>query len=250
MKRPYLLGFIRNCTDLPSEAPFSTELTTVGAHGVIWCKSPREIFTTKQDFLSAMLQWLEQIQHLQLTVLPIQSGVSVSNEVHLVELLRTYKRELDLCFDKVEGCSEYCLTIMKRNQEFAHVAYSSLRENVQSGKEYLDRMRVWHQLIEREVVQACEVISHFGSRLTPWIKDCWSEPPQTRGAGINLGFLVPNTFKQEFINELKTLLDEVKVTDEWTGPWPPFHFSSFSLKPESFLIHESLNWGIGGLPHD
>jgi len=243
MKRLYLLGFIRSCTDLPSEPPFLPELTTVGSHSVICCKSPEEIFTTKQDFLAAMLQWFEQILNLQLTVLPIQSGVSVSNEDHLVELLRTYQRELDLCFDKVEGCSEYCLTIMKRDLESAPIAYSSLRENVQSGKEYLDRMRVWHQLIEREVVQAREVIAHFGSRLTPWIKDCWSEIPQNRGAGINLGFLVPNTFKQEFISELQTLLDEVDFTDEWTGPWPPFHFSSFSLKPESFLIRESFNWG-------
>ena len=250
MKQPYLLGFIRNCTDLPSEPPLSTELTTVGENSVIWCKSPMEIFKTKKDFLLAMLEWFEQIRRLQLTVLPIQSGVSVSDEVHLAELLLTYKKELDLCFDKVEGCSEYCLTILQRNQEFAHLSYSSLRENVQSGKDYLDRMRVWHQLIEKEVLQAREVISHFCLRLTPWIKDYWSEIPQTRGAGINLGFLVPNTFNQEFINELKTLLEEVDITDEWTGPWPPFHFSSFSLKPESFLIRESLTWRIGGLPHD
>ncbi|WP_407312176.1 GvpL/GvpF family gas vesicle protein [Desulfosporosinus sp. SB140] len=243
MKIPYLLGFIRNCTDLPSEPPLLTELTTVGEHSVIWCKSPIEIFSTKQEFLLAMLQWFEQIRQLELTVLPIQSGVSVSNEDHLVELLRTYKKEMDLCFDKVEGCSEYCLSIMNRNQEFAHLSYSSLRENVQSGKEYLDRVRVWCQLVEREALQAREVISYFGSRLTPWIKDCWSEIPQTRGAGINLGFLVPNTCQQEFINESKTLLAEVNVTDEWTGPWLPFHFSSFTLRPESFLIHESLNWG-------
>lgn len=245
MKRSYLLGFIRNCTDLPSEPPFWTELTTVGLHSVIWCKSPMEIFTTKQEFLSAMLQWFEQIRHLQLMVLPIQSGVSVSNEVHLVEFLLTYQRELDLCFDKVDGCSEYCLTIPQSNQEFAHLSYSSLRENVQSGKEYIDRVRVLHQVIEREVLQARDLISNFCLRLNPWIKDCWSQIPQTRGIGINLGFLVPNTFQQEFINELETLLAEVNVTDEWTGPWPPFHFSSFSLKPESFLIHESLNWEKG-----
>ncbi|MDR3539804.1 MAG: GvpL/GvpF family gas vesicle protein [Desulfosporosinus sp.] len=243
MRRPYLLGFIRNCTDLPSELPFSPKLTTVDAHSVIWCKSPKEIFTTKQDFLSAMLQWFKQIQHLQLTVLPIQSGVSVSNEVQLIELLRTYQRELDLWFDRVEGCAEYCLTISQKNREFAHEAYSALRAKVQSGKEYLDRMRVSHQLIEKEVGQAREVISQFCLRLTPWIKDYWFEIPQTRGAGISLGFLVPNTFKQEFINELKTLMDEVGLEDEWTGPWPPFHFSSFSLKPESFLIRESLTWG-------
>ena len=243
MKQPYLLGFIRNCTDLPSEPPLLTELTTVGEHSVIWCKSPMEIFTTKQDFLSAMLQWFEQIRRLQLTVLPIQSGVSVSDEVHLVELLRRYKNELDLCFDKVEGCSEYCLTILKRDQECAHLSYSSLSKNVQSGKEYLERMRVRHQQIEREVLQAREVISHFCLRLTPWIKDHWSETPQAREAGINLGFLVPNTYKREFINELETLLDEDKVADEWTGPWLPFHFTSLSLKPDSFLFHESLNWG-------
>ncbi|SPF44535.1 gas vesicle protein L [Candidatus Desulfosporosinus infrequens] len=245
MKRPYLLGFIRNCTDLdlPCEPPFPTELTTVGAYSVIWCKSPREMFTTKQDFLAAMLQWLEQVQDLQLTVLPIQSGVGVSDEVHLVELLRTYEQELELCFDKVEGCSEYCLTISPKNQEFTPLTYSALREDVQSGKEYLERLRVRHQLLDREVVQAREVVSQFCIRLTPWVKDYWSEIPPTRGAEINLGFLVPNASKHEFINELKTLLDEVDFADEWTGPWPPFHFSSFSLKLESFLIRESLNWG-------
>lgn len=243
MKRPYLLGFIRNCYNLPSEPPLSIELTTVGENSVIWCKPPMEIFTTKQDFLLAMLKWFEQIQRLQLTVLPIQSGVSVANEVHLVELLRTYKKELDLCFDKVEGCSEYCLTILHKNEESAHSSYASLRENVQSGKEYLDRVRVWHQQVESEMLQAREVISNVCLRLTPWIKDFWSETPQTLGAGINLGFLVPNTCQQEFINELKTLLNEVQITDEWTGPWLPFHFSSLTLKPESFLIHRILNWG-------
>ncbi|MDR3601817.1 MAG: GvpL/GvpF family gas vesicle protein [Desulfosporosinus sp.] len=229
--------------ELPSEPPFSVELTTVGVHSVIWCKSPKELFTTKQDFLAAMLQWLEQLRHFQLTVLPIQSGVSVSNEVHLVEFLETYKRELDLSLDKVEGCSEYCLTLMKRKQEFAQADYSALRENVQGGKEYLERMRIWHQLVEKEVRQDREVISQFCLRLTPWIKECWSEPTQIRRAEINMGFLVPNALGEEFINELEILLDEVDFADEWTGPWPPFHFSSFSLKPESFLVHESLDWG-------
>jgi len=245
VKRSYLLGFIRNCSDLPSESPFLTELTTVGAHSVVWCKSPTEIFATKQEFLSAMLQWFEQIRQLQLTVLPIQSGVSVSNKAHLVELLRTYQSELDLSFDKVEGCSEYCLTIPQSNQEFAHLSYSSLRENVQNGKEYLDRVRVLHQAIEREALQIREVISDFCLRLNPWIKDCWSQTPKTGEVGVNLSFLVPNTFRQEFISKLETLMDEVNVRDEWTGPWPPFHFSSFSLRPEIFLIHESLNWEKG-----
>jgi hypothetical protein len=197
-----------------------------------------------------MLQWFEQVQHLQLTVLPVQSGVSVSAEVDLVELLRIYKRELDLCFDKVDGCSEYCLTIAKRRQEFAQIAYSSLRENVQSGKEYLERIRAWHQLLEKQALQAREVIAQVCLRLTPWIKDYWSEIPQTGGGGINLGFLVPNLFKQEFSSELQSLLEEADFTDQWTGPWPPFHFSSFSLKSESFLIHEALSWGRGGLPGD
>ncbi|WP_289710979.1 GvpL/GvpF family gas vesicle protein [Desulfosporosinus nitroreducens] len=245
MKLPYLLGFVRNCVDLPSEPPLFTRLTTVGKHSVIWCKSPMETFTTKQDFLLAMLQWFEKIQHLELTVLPIQSGVSVLNEGYLEGLLRIYKRELDLCFDKVEGCSEYCLTIIQRDQGYAHLSYASLRENVSSGKEYLDRVRMWHQMMEREVLQAREVILNFCLRLTPWIKDCWSETPQTQGEGINLSFLVPNACQQEFINELKLLLAEVNVTDKWTGPWLPFHFSSFTLKPERFLIHESLNWGKG-----
>ena len=246
MKRPYLLGFVRNCTDFPSEAPFSVEMTSLGEHSVIWCKSPMEIFTMKQDFLSAMLQWFEKIQHLQLTVLPIQSGMRVSDEGRLVELLRAYKKELDLCFDKVEGCSEYCLTILNNDWEFARLSYSSLGEDVQSGTEYLDRVRVRHQLIEKEVLKARGVISHFCLRLTPWIEDYWSELTQARRE-INLSFLVRNTLKPGFINELENLLNEVNAPDEWTGPWLPFHFTSFSLKPESFLIHESLNWEKGRL---
>lgn len=245
MKLPYLLGFIRHCPELPSAPPLLTELTTVGEHSVIWCQPPMEIFSTKQDFLLAMLQWFEQIRQLDLTVLPIQSGVSVSNEVHLVELLQAYKKELDLGFDKVEGCSEYCLTLLQRNQEVTHLSYASLKDNVQSGKEYLNRLRVWHQQTDREVMQAREAIANFCLRLAPWIKDCWSEAPQTPGTGINLGFLVPNTGQQEFVHELKLLLDEANLTDEWTGPWLPFHFSSFTLKPESFLIHQALNWGKG-----
>jgi hypothetical protein len=242
MKQPYLLGFIHNCSDLPGQPPFATKLTTLGEHSVIWGKSPREIYTTKQDFLLAMLQWFEQIRQFGLTVLPIQSGVSVAEEVYLADLLRTYEQELNLCFDKVEGCSEYYLTIMKRNQELAHLAKSSLREKVQSGKEYLARMRVWHQLRERDVLQAREVVAHFCLRLTPWIKDCWSENPQAQGKEIKLGFLVSNTCQQEFVN---VLIDEIHATDQWTGPWPPFHFSTFTLKPESYLIHESLNWAKG-----
>ena len=117
---------------------------------------------------------------------------------------------------------------------------------MQGGKEYLERMRVWHQLVEREVLQTREVISKFRLRLSPWIKDCWSETPQTRGTGINLGFLVPNTFQHEFVNELETLLKEINLSDEWTGPWLPFHFSSFSLKPESFLYSRIFALGKGG----
>lgn len=243
MKQIYLLGFIRNCTNLPCESVLSAELTTFGTYGVIWCKPPREIFKTKNDFLAAMLQWFEEIQRFRLTVLPIQSGVSVFHEVHLIELLRTYQQALDQCFEKVEGCSEYCLTIAKRNQEFAPAACSSLGENVQSGKEYLEWIRARQQMRETVVHRVQVVISQFRLRLTPWLKDYWADIARNQGGGINLGFLVPNTFQQEFCHELQILLDEANFTDKWTGPWLPFHFSTFSLKPENFLRHESLNWG-------
>lgn len=242
MKQPYLLGFVRNCNDLPSEPPLLPELMTVGEHSVIWCRSPKEIFTTKQDFLMAMLLWYEQIRHLQLTVLPIQYGVSVTSEVYLVKLLKTYQRELDLCFDKVEGTAEYCLTIQK-STDYAPLTYSALRKNVQSGKEYLERVRAYQQLRDREAQHARQVIDDLCARLAPWFKDYWAETPPNRGSEINLGFLVPNTCCQEFIGELDIILQELDIPDGWTGPWLPFHFSSLSLKSESFLIRESFNWG-------
>lgn len=242
MRRFYLLSFVRNCLDLPNEPALATEITTFGSHGIVWCKPPREIFRTKNEFLMAMLQWFEEVQRLQLAVLPIQSGVSVAHEAQLTGILRTYKQELDNCFDKVEGCSEYYLSI-KRNQEFASAAYFSLPNNVQSGKEYLERIRAKHQTLEKEVLQIREVISKFRLHLSPWLRDFWSDIQSNRGDGLNLSFLVPNGLQQEFCCELQSLLEEFNCPDKWTGPWPPFHFSTFALKPESFLRHESLNWG-------
>lgn len=241
MKQLYLLGFIRRGTDLPSEAPLWTELTTVGEHGVIWCKTPNEMFNTKQNFLWAMVQWFERIRKLELTVLPIQSGVSVSNEVHLVELLHTYEKELEQCFAKVNGCSEYCLTIVHKRQESTQLSNSCLKEKAQSGKEYLERLRVKHELLKRDVLKVQELVGVLCSGLTPWLKDSWFEIPR-HGGIINMSFLVPNPFKKRFIDQLQALLDNPDWTIDWTGPWPPFHFSSLSLKPERYLRYESLQW--------
>lgn len=250
MKQLYLLGFIRSRTDLPSEAPLWTKLTRVGEHGIIWCDSPKEMFNSKQDFLWAMLQWFEQIQQLGITVLPIQSGVSTSNEAHLVDLLNTYQKELGLCFAKVDGCSEYCLTVVHKSQGSIQLSYPPLRENVQSGKEYLNRLRVRNEFLEREILRARELVEDFSSYFTPWLKESRFEIPRTRGTGINLNFLVPNVFKKEYVHKLQSLSDNPNWTIDWTGPWPPFHFSSLSLKPERFLRRESLQWVNRGGLHD
>jgi hypothetical protein len=235
----YLLGFIHNRTDLPCEAPLWTRVTKVGEHGVIWCNSPKEMFESKQDFLGAMLQWFEQIREQELTLLPIQSGVSTFNESDLIDILNTYKNELKLCFSKIDKCSEYCLTIAHKTEEGKQLFYPPLQEKVQSGREYLERLRARQDFSKREQLKAQKLAEEFCTYFTPWIKDSRLE---ISGAKINANLLVPNIYRKEYADTLQSLSDNRNWTITSTGPWPPFDFSSFSLKPERFLRRELMQW--------
>ncbi|WP_088228079.1 GvpL/GvpF family gas vesicle protein [Desulfosporosinus sp. FKB] len=242
MKKLYLLAFTRHGADLPCEAPLWVKCTTVGEYSVLWCNSPKETFSSKRDFLYAMLQWYERINELNLTILPIQAGVITFSEINLIELLNKYAKELEACFAKVDGCSEYCLILAHKERDSAQFPNLPDKENVQSGKEYLNRLRVRHEFLAREVARTRELVEDLRSSLTPLIKDSWFEVPKTIESGINLSFLVPNSLRGVFIHKLESLADNCDWTIDYSGPWPPFHFSSLSLKSEKYLIRESSQW--------
>lgn len=239
MKRVYLWGFVKDCSEIPSVEGFYPNLTFEGERGVVWSLSPLSFFATKASFLTAMAVWLTRICDSRMTFLPVQQGICAEEE-NLVRILSRYGSSLEANFNKIEGCWEYIVGLRVPGTEKI-----ISRAKAQSGREYLGLVKM--EYMERE--NARQTTLHFAetlvTRLAKWIRNYQSDISFELGL-TNLAFLVPYKLATEFCSELDRLSGESGWITEYSGPWPPFHFSSFHFSGESLLGHELLTWGQRG----
>lgn len=250
MKGLYLLGFVRDCYRVPGIKGFSIELTKKGRNGIVWCNSPVELFSTKQEFMGAMLELFRKLLP-QSVFIPIQLGTRVMQKGDLVELIRKYEEDLERSFQKVADGWEYDVQIaLPKKQDFNKFEHTCSSEDMRSGKDYLQFIKLRQEQREQESRQVAEILRAFSSRLAPWIADWRTEASLAGRREIYLAFLVKSTYEQKFRKELEIISTEIKESFDWTGPWPPFHFTDLILRPESFLVRESLNWERRGSDDD
>jgi len=235
--RPYLVAFIRECSSLPDIEDFQPHLTSMGHIGVIWCESPIVLFASKQKFMLAMCK-LYQVLLPGYTVLPVQSGLRVGCEEDLNTLLVKYQDEIDSCFQLIQGCWEYDLRILVNLQDFRREK-NTIPEVIQSGQEYLNNLRI--KLKEQNYLKelATNTLNGILNSVSPWYRD---HHAVLNGQTLEIAFLAPCKEERQFIDKLSAYRREAGVNFQWTGPWPPFNFSSFSFKSEKYLTHELLTW--------
>ncbi|MHB1651518.1 MAG: GvpL/GvpF family gas vesicle protein [Desulfitobacteriaceae bacterium] len=245
MNKVYLLGFVRDCREAPVIEGFAPKLTHLGRHGVVWSPSPVKLFWSKEEFLSIMLKWLEHACDLGITMLPVHLGISAQEE-DLLDILRVYQGDLERDLEKITGCREYDIGLDLSQTSYPIPIPSPA---VHDGKGYLELMR--RRESEREAHRQ-EILKGVGTlirRLAPWTRDYSSQiSPNMRGA--DLAFLVPDGLEQDFRRDLQSLIGEADRVVNWTGPWPPFHFSSFEFKTDGLVTSGPLVWGKGRVSNE
>lgn len=240
MSRAFLLGFVRDCRNIPMIEGFTPRLTQFSRYGVIWIPSPLHLFSGKKEFLAFMSKWLERVCYSKITMLPVQLGISADEDV-LPKIIGKYRAELEQCLKTIAGCWEYDLNLNFTKTGLSTGGHSISSIVARNGREYLERMR--KQSRERETFQreVHQRVAFLTGHLTPWIKDYALEmSPSTREA--ELAFLVPHIYNGFFRRDLQHLMEGSKEVINWTGPWPPFHFSSFKFRADGDLISEVLAW--------
>lgn len=253
MQGLYLLGFVRDCFQVPGIGGISVGLTRSGRHGVMWCQALPDSFPGKQEFLAAMLSWLQEIAACQITMLPVQSGIRVRQESDLLNLLRHYESILEQGFNRISGCREYDLNIsvtsddhIRRPRQLKPDFEPRPARSITGGQEYLSQLRARQKERKRRQERATAVGGFYASRLAPYYREYRVNDQTSGGERLELAFLVPAEDEREFCRVLEQVLDDEREYVDWSGPWPPFHFSSFSLQPEDFLVRESFQWEKGG----
>lgn len=240
MTRAYLLGFVQNCREAPVIEGFAPRLTLLDKYGVLWIRSPEELYANKKDFLALMLRWLEHIYALRVTMLPVQLGISTSEEM-LLEILRMYKNELAQSLVNIEGSWEYDLKIKLPGLKQDFPGSARLTATLHNGKEYLALMKSRYTEKICSLNELQTLVALITAKLAGRVKDYTSElSPNIREA--ELAFLVPDILIDSFIRDLQLLNKESLGILSWTGPWPPFHFSSFKLRAGENLLSGCLRW--------
>ncbi len=245
MSKLYLLGFVRDCPVAPALRKLPVNLSGRDRLGVLWCPNLQAAFPGKEEFLVALLDFYRYLCEAQISFIPIQTGVRAGSEEDILRLLDRYQVQLADCFELVSGCREYCLNAGVQTDACAGQVYPGANSRCRSGKEYLEHLQRNRTAVQARARQAQETVNMLVSRLKPWSRDHWKDSEASPDGKVDMAFLVPVEAEQDFLQALSNTGQELEVDILWSGPWPPFHFSTFSLKPDESLVRETLDWGRG-----
>ncbi len=246
----YLLGIIQNHQQLPPLGKLELNLTTSGQHCAVWLPSPLKLFANKEEFLRAVLGFLEGISARKIAILPVKMGMSVPKEENLVELLKSYKEDVENFFKLVKGCFEYNLSLVphiKRagNQEDLLTTKSP---TIHSGKDYIEFIKSREQHRKARNMELEKELAAICLGLAPILKDIRVEKSLSGRGNLEIALLISHADEGHFQEKVANLNAQKgnNYYVQWTGPWPAYHFVSFKFQAERYITSESLNWSIGG----
>ncbi len=247
----YLLGIIQNDQQLPPLGKVELNLTTSDQHSAIWLRSPVELFANKEEFLRAVLGFLEGLSARKITILPVKLGMSVPKEENLVELLKKHKEDLKIYFKLVTGCCEYLLNLVPHNDRVGNDVNgltTSLSPIINSGKDYIEFIKLREQRRKAQSKELEIEIATICAGMAPLLKDIRVEKSLLGRENLEIALLISQTDEGRFQDQAANLTAQIgnKYYVQLTGPWPAYHFVCFKFQAERYITTETLNWSVGG----
>lgn len=249
MSEHYLLGFVRDRFPPSIISNWPIHLTHNGTHGILWSDHPTTCFSTKEEFLNATIAFYQNLCFSKIVTIPIQTGISVQEENHLYKILNEYDKNLDDCFREISGAWEYFILLSEVGDE---VMRPPTNENIRNGQEYLNLIRARESHQQHRIQKIQQLRSSLLEEMTPYVKKHWNFISSKEELPNELGLLIQDTYKDEFNKRMTHFIQN--VSDSWsitcTGPWLPFHFIDFSLKPNDIFLRRSLSWNERRINND
>ncbi|MBN8210292.1 GvpL/GvpF family gas vesicle protein [Bacillus sp. NTK071] len=212
---------------------------------------------TISDKINNDMEWLQEkafhhhetVQQLaQLyTIVPLKFCTLYKNPDSLITTVENHKEKLHESFQLLEGNEEWNLKIycndeqLKKKVSESNATIEAKRQEISQlppGRQFFEKKKIdelINQELENEKNLFCEEIhgklkkiSLFGSIKKNWSKDVTGRKEKMAWNSV---FLLPSANVEEFIEEIK-LDEETYGLNGWdfevSGPWPPYHFSSFT----------------------
>ncbi|MCA1054999.1 GvpL/GvpF family gas vesicle protein [Rossellomorea aquimaris] len=263
----YLYGLIptKEASDqtLPSLKGFDgeNELFTIGVGDVtaIVCQLDPEQFSEEEvkEKIEQDMEWLQEkafhhhetvlLVSKMYTIIPLTFCTLYKSEDSLKTTIESNIHRLETTFSHLRGNEEWNLKIYCNDKEVrkmvseSNPAIQEKREEINGlprGRQYFEKKKI-DQLIDRELEQEknriCEDIHQklLKKALEGNVKKNWGKDVTGRQENMawNSVFLIPEPRVDAFTEEVKRYKEELEESGwsfEASGPWPPYHFSSFS----------------------
>ncbi|WP_064092049.1 GvpL/GvpF family gas vesicle protein [Rossellomorea aquimaris] len=263
----YLYGLIptEEATNqsLPSMKGFDGEsdiyTIEIGDVTAIVCKLVSSEYSegTIKDKIDNDMEWLQEkaFHHHETvlmvskmyTIIPLKFCTLYKNEDSLQNTIKSNINKLENAFSQLEGNEEWNVKIycddkqLRKKVSESNPAIEEKRIEISElpkGRQFFEKKKI-DQLIDQELEneknQLCEEVHEKlkGKSLQGSIKKNWSKDVTGRQENMtwNSVFLLQADKVDEFLEEVKKYEEELEETGwkfEATGPWPPYHFSSFS----------------------
>ncbi|WP_347548455.1 GvpL/GvpF family gas vesicle protein [Pseudalkalibacillus hwajinpoensis] len=263
----YLYGLVpsneANNTSLPSTKGFDgeREIYTLSINEVtaIVCQLDSDHYSeeTISDKINNDMEWLQEkafhhhetVQQLaqMYTIVPLKFCTLYKNQESLQHTIERNTEKLNETFKLLDGNEEWNLKIycddelVKKQVSESNASIEAKRQEISElprGRQFFEKKKIdelINQELENEKNRFCEEIheklkkiSLFGSIKKNWSKDVTGRKEKMAWNSV---FLIPSANVEEFIEEIK-LDEEIYGQTGWSfevsGPWPPYHFSSFS----------------------
>ena len=162
---------------------------------------------------------VEELTKINEAVLPVRFERAHANETKLVETVGERNAQLQKALERVRGCAEIGLRVLR-----AHVERDDNRER--TGREYL--------LARRDEVRAAETVaSALRETLDPTARASELRVLATPQAVVTGAFLVPREQLTAFTESIDRIgRDHPDLTFVCTGPWPAYSFATVEARDE------------------
>ncbi|MGR3766248.1 GvpL/GvpF family gas vesicle protein [Rossellomorea sp. NS-SX7] len=263
----YLYGLIptkeANDQPLPSITGFDgeNELYTISVGDVtaIVCTINSEAHSEEElkDKIENDMEWLQEkaFHHHETvlmvskmyTIVPLKFCTLYKNEDSLKRTIESNRIKLDSTFSKLKGNEEWNVKIFCNDKELrgkvseSNPAIEEKRQEISElppGRQFFEKKKI-DQLIDQELEneknRICEEVHEKlkEKALEGSVKKNWGKDVTGRQENMawNSVFLIAEDKVDDFIGEVDRYKEELEKSGwsfEASGPWPSYHFSSFS----------------------